>query len=86
MSIQPVMVMTVLRHDGECSTRIIAESILANDESQIEYLRRRRDSGRGYPDCEEGKEDDEKPLGEPAPRCSPGSGMKPAVKHRYEST
>jgi ATP adenylyltransferase len=34
---QPVMLMTLLRQGGRCSTREVARSILAQDESQIEY-------------------------------------------------
>jgi ATP adenylyltransferase len=34
---QPVMLMALLKHDGRCSTTQIARSILAHDESQLEY-------------------------------------------------
>ncbi len=34
---QPVMLITLLRQGGRCSTTEIAQSILAHDESQIEY-------------------------------------------------
>ncbi len=34
---QPVMLMTLLRERGQCSERKIAESLLAHDESQLEY-------------------------------------------------
>jgi ATP adenylyltransferase len=34
---QPVMLMTLLENDGECSGAEIAKSILSHDESQIEY-------------------------------------------------
>ena len=34
---QPVMLMTLLRADGKSSTTEIARSILAHDESQVEY-------------------------------------------------
>ena len=34
---QPVMLMTLLREGGGCSTTEIAQSILAHDQSQIEY-------------------------------------------------
>jgi ATP adenylyltransferase len=34
---QPVMLITLLENNGECSTTEIAKSILSHDESQIEY-------------------------------------------------
>src|SRR5215203_4089952 len=34
---QPVMLMALLRDGGRCSTTEIAQSILAHDESQVEY-------------------------------------------------
>jgi hypothetical protein len=34
---QPVMLMTLLREGGGCSTTEIAQSILVHDQSQIEY-------------------------------------------------
>jgi ATP adenylyltransferase len=34
---QPVMLLTLLRADGECSEENIARAILAHDQSQIEY-------------------------------------------------
>ncbi len=34
---QPVMLMALLRGEGRCSTTEIAQSILAHDESQVEY-------------------------------------------------
>jgi hypothetical protein len=34
---QPVMLMTLLRRGGRASTKDIARSILAHDESQVEY-------------------------------------------------
>jgi ATP adenylyltransferase len=34
---QPVMLMTLLRQSGRCSTTQIARSILAHDQSQVEY-------------------------------------------------
>ena len=34
---QPVMMMTLLQHNGQASTRDIAKAILHDDQSQIEY-------------------------------------------------
>lgn len=34
---QPVMLMSLLKHGGQCSTKAIAKAILGRDESQLEY-------------------------------------------------
>jgi hypothetical protein len=34
---QPVMLMTLLQHGGQATSRVIAHALLASDESQIEY-------------------------------------------------
>jgi len=34
---QPVMIMTLLKNRGECSSTEIAKAILGHDQSQIEY-------------------------------------------------
>src|SRR5687768_3941029 len=36
---QPVMLMTLLENNGECSETEIAKSLLSRDESQIDYYR-----------------------------------------------